>query len=311
MKYIEFTVNTTDQAEELVCDILEGYSNFGVVVLSMQEVIELTQKRANTFDYIDEKLLSGDMGVSLVKAYFDLDKAEEYKSLILQDFERLKQNSAGFLDVGTLKISEREVDGDDWIRVWREHYKPINFGKITVCPRWIECDKNDYIVYIDSNQAFGTGEHETTSMCVEFLEKYVSKDMTVVDVGTGSGILGISAAKLGAKSVTLTDIDPVAVDAAKHNTEINNVDNICKVYNTNLLEGIKIEGDIVVANITADVLKILATNICSYVKEKGIIILSGILNDRKDEVLYTYENLGFKLLDLKSIGEWTCLTMTR
>lgn len=311
MKYKEFTVHTTDEAEELVGDIFWNYSDYGVAVSSLKDVIELTEKRSNTYDYLDDKLLEGVKGVSLVKGYFDIDDAQDKKSHIIEDLETLKLNADGNLSVGSLELIEREVDGDDWIEIWRKHYRPINFGKITVCPKWLECKTDNKVVYIDSNAAFGTGEHETTSMCIDFLEKYLNGNMTVVDVGTGSGILGIAAAKLGANKVILTDIDPVAVSAATHNVEINEVKGCCTVYNTNLLDGVVIEGDMVVANITADVLKILASDVTKYVKVGGVLILSGILNALKQSVVSTYNRFGFTLLEEKTVGEWTALVMKR
>lgn len=309
MKYKEFTVHTTDELEELVSDIFWNYTSYGVAVSSQKDVIELSENRRSTYDYIDDKLFDGVKGVSLVKGYFDLDDFEEKKALITNDLNNLKINAGGIFNVGSLELIEREVDGDDWIEVWRKHYRPIKFGKITVCPKWLERDEDGLTVYIDSNAAFGTGEHETTSSCLYFLENYVKANHTVVDVGTGSGILGISAAKLGANKVVMTDLDEVAVTAARHNVEINEVENVCTVYNSNLLDGIEIQGDIVVANITADVLKVLANDILSYVKRGGVIILSGILKSKKTEVVDVYSALGFSLLEEKTVGEWSALVM--
>ncbi len=311
MEYREFTIHTTDEAEELVSDILWNYSDYGVAVSSVKDVIELTEKRKDTYDYIDEGIFDGQVGVSLVKGYFDVKDADVKKSLIIKDLDTLKNNACGNIDVGSLELIERTVDGDDWIEVWRKHYRPINFGKITICPKWFDFNGDDYVVYIDSNAAFGTGEHETTSMCIRFIEKYICNFETVVDVGTGSGILGIAAAKLGAKKVIMTDVDKVAVAAAIHNVEINNEENKCIVYNTNLLNGIKIKGDLLVANITADVLKILSDDIQSYVDNCGIIILSGILKSRKDEVVNVYKKLDFTLLEENTIGEWSAVVMQK
>ena len=132
----------------------------------------------------------------------------------------------------------------------------------------------------------------------------------MVDVGTGSGILGLCAAKLGAKKVFMTDNDQVAVDAAIHNAEINNVSQICTVVNTDLLTDVEIKGDIVVANITADVLRILGTTIKEYLKENSIVILSGILKSRLTEIIDFYTDLGLKLVDSKVQGEWSAVVMS-
>ena len=310
MKYVEFTVHTTDLGEELVSDILWKYQNYGVAVCSVKDVIELTENRRETFDYIDEGLFDFQEGVSLVKSYYDIDKADDIKRLIMQDFELLKLNAQGNINIGSLELLERVVDGDDWIEIWRKHYRPIHFGKITICPRWLEPNTTNQVVYIDSNAAFGTGEHETTSMCLEYLQNNIKQGQVVVDVGTGSGILGLCAAKLGAKKVFMTDNDQVAVDAAKHNAEINNVSQICTVVNTDLLTDVEIKGDIVVANITADVLKILGTTIKEYLKENSIVILSGILKSRLTEIIDYYTDLGLKLVDSKVQGEWSAVVMS-
>lgn len=311
MEYREFTIHTTDEAEELVADILWNYSEYGVAVSSVKDVIELTEKRKDTYDYIDDGVFNGQVGVSLVKGYFGIKDADVKKSLIINDLDTLKNNACGNVDVGSLELIERTVDGDDWIEVWRKHYRPIKFGKITICPKWFDFKGDEFVVYIDSNAAFGTGEHETTSMCIRFIEKYICNSKIVVDVGTGSGVLGIAAAKLGAAKVIMTDVDKVAVAAATHNVEINNEKNKCIVYNTDLLNGIEIKGDLIVANITADVLKILSADIHSYVDNSGIIILSGILKSRKDEVVNVYRRLGFTLLEENTIGEWSAVVMQK
>lgn len=311
MKYREFTIHTTDEAEELVSDILWNYTDYGVAVSSVKDVIELTERRRQTYDYIEESLLEGNKGVSLVKGYFNIEDCDEKKSLVIKDLETLKSNACGNIDVGSLEFIERTVDGDDWIEVWRKHYRPIKFGKITVCPKWYDYEGDEYVVYIDSNAAFGTGEHETTSMCLRFIEKYLTADDTLVDVGTGSGVLGIAAAKLGAKKVLMTDVDQVAVDASNHNAVLNNVDKVCTVVNTNLLNGVTIEGNVVVANITADVLKVLSRDILNYVKPNGVLIMSGILRDLKEEVVSVYKATGFDLLEDSTVGEWSAVVMKR
>lgn len=309
MKYVEFTVHTTDEAEELVSDVLWNYQEYGVSVSSVKDVIELTEKRRETYDYLEDGLLSGNLGISLVKSYFDVENAHEIKRLVLKDFDTLKLNSAGFINLGTLELVERIIDGDDWIEVWRKHYRPIDFGAITVCPLWVKCEAANNVVYLDSNAAFGTGEHETTAMCIKYLQKYIAANDVVVDCGTGTGILGIAAKKLGAKEVIMTDIDEVAVAAAKHNVEINNESAFYQVFNTNLLTGVEIVGDVVVANITADVLKILSQTIKGYVKKNGLIILSGILKDRLDEVVDHYCKLGFTFLESSVMGEWAAVCL--
>lgn len=309
MEFKEFTIYTTDECEELVSDIFWRYTDYGVAVSSLNDVIELTEKRSSTYDYIDDGLFKQKKGVSLVKAYFDLDSAAIKKAMIINDLEALKHNAPKELNVGTLELTERTVDGDEWIDVWRRHYKPINFGKITVCPAWVDFKADDYTVFIGSNCAFGTGEHETTAMCIRLLEKYVTPHSTVVDVGTGSGILGISAIRLGAEKVVMIDNDVVAVTAAKQNVALNHVTSFAEVLTADEAETVAIKGSIVVANITADVLLSVSDQIFNYVTSGGILILSGILNDRLGEVIKHYEMLNFTFVESISDGEWSALVM--
>lgn len=307
MKYQEITVTTTCEAEDLVADLFWKYTDYGVAISCVKDVIELTEAKVKNYDYLDNSLLKGDCSVSLVKGFFPIDKADELYKCLLKDLQGLKENGGEYINFGTLEVIKRIVDGDDWIEVWRKHYRPIPFGKITVCPEWIKYEGDGEVVYIDSNMAFGTGEHETTAMCVKLIEKYIKPSDTVIDVGTGSGILGLAAAKLGAKSVIMTDIDPVAVEAANRNAKLNKVDGVCKATLTNLLDGIVGAGDIVVANITAEVLAFLVKDIRSYVKEGGVVILSGILNDRLEKVIKAYEKTGLKTKETLTDGEWSAV----
>lgn len=307
MKYQEITVTTTCEAEDLVADLFWKYTDYGVAISCVKDVIELTEAKVKNYDYLDNSLLKGDCSVSLVKGFFPIDKADELYKCLLKDLQGLKENGGEYINFGTLEVVKRIVDGDDWIEVWRKHYRPIPFGKITVCPEWIKYEGDGEVVYIDSNMAFGTGEHETTAMCVKLIEKYIKPSDTVIDVGTGSGILGLAAAKLGAKSVIMTDIDPVAVEAANRNAKLNKVDGVCKATLTNLLDGIVGAGDIVVANITAEVLAFLVKDIRSYVKEGGVVILSGILNDRLEKVVNAYEEAGLKTKETLTDGEWSAV----
>ena len=314
MNYVELTVYTTHEAEELISSKLWEYTEYGVSVCDDNDVLELINKRRNTWDYLDDSVTeSVGEGVAIVKAYFDLDDADEKISSAIKDFYQMQDNAKGFLNFGTLETAKRIVDGDDWIEIWRKHYRPMNIGKIVVCPEWVEYNKKDgdIVVKIDSNMAFGTGEHETTAMCIEFLSKYVSNDHTVIDVGTGSGILGISAILLGAKRAVMTDIDDVAVKTAIHNAKLNGVYDSCLITLDNLVSGSDAVGDIVVANITADILCLLSKTIEKHVKKGTLLILSGILREKADLVVETYLPLGYKIVNSESKGEWVALVMER
>jgi ribosomal protein L11 methyltransferase len=223
------------------------------------------------------------------------------------------QNAAGAVDLGSLEDTVRVVDGDAWLEVWKEHFRPIHLGRIVVVPEWIKYapKAEEKVVLLDSNMAFGTGEHETTSMCVELLQDYLTPDSVCIDVGCGSGILGISAVKLGAKHAYLTDIDPVAVDSANHNGALNGVAEKITVSHSNLLDENHVTGDVILANITAEVLVLLSPSIPKYLKEGGVVILSGIIHDRLAAVKEAFALQGLKVEKERCKGEWHALVLRR
>lgn len=314
MKFTELTVSTTTEAQELVADIMWNYTNYGVAISDVKDVVELINDRKSTWDYIDDAVLKElNDNVTLVKAYVPVDITDETVKKINDDLETLKKNCEGNIAVGSLETVKRIVDGDDWIEIWRKHYRPIELGNVLICPAWIkqEPKEGQISVIIDSNMAFGTGEHETTSMVLSLMQDYVKNAETVIDVGTGSGILGIAAAKLGAKKVFMTDIDYVAVKSAAHNCEINGVSDKCEVCLNNLLDDKNVFGDLVLANITADVLLILAEELPQRVKGGGTLIMSGIIKSRVDEVIKKYTSIGFTLEKRRDEGEWIALVMKK
>ena len=307
-KFIELTVSTTHLGGELVSDALWNYTDLGVVISDIEDVIELA-KTGRAWDYADESVFKQDKTV-LVKCYFPIETAKETLKAVERELAQLKNNE--FVDFGTLETVKREIDGDLWREQWKEHFKPIPISKIVIIPEWIKYQIKDgeIPVYLDSNMAFGTGEHETTSMCVAFLDKYVKQSDTVLDVGCGSGILGICASKLGAKNVIMTDIDECAVTATEHNMRLNQISN-GKVMLKNLLDDNSVQGEVIVCNIMAEVLIAFAPYIGSNLKKKGIIILSGILVERLSAVKEAYEKAGFTFLEEKIKGEWSALVMQR
>lgn len=314
MNYVELTVYTTHEGEELISSKLWEYTSYGVSVCDECDVLELINERRNTWDYLEDGVTDViGSGVTMVKAYFDVESAQDKINSVIRDFSVMAENSKGFINFGSLETVKRIVDGDDWIDVWRKHYRPIKIGKIIVCPEWIDFDnkENNLIVKIDSNMAFGTGEHETTSMCIELLSTYVKPDLTVIDVGTGSGILGISSVLLGAKSAIMTDIDEVAVKTATKNVRLNNVEDKCSVIYDDLTSGVRAVCDIVVANITADVLCNLSKSIQKHVKTGTILILSGILREKAELVSEVYLSLGYKMINSLSKGEWVAFALEK
>ena len=308
MQFIELTVTTTTEAEELVADIFWNYTEHGVAISSVDDCIKLLNSDI-VYDYYDEGILNGVKGTSLVKGYFAIDDADKRIVSVREDLDALKNNCPFCL--GTLETVKREVSGDDWIEIWKKHFKPIKIGNVVICPEWIKYDGDEITVKINSNLAFGTGEHETTSMVVSAMQNLNLKNAKVIDVGTGSGILGIVASKLGAKKVVMTEIDPVACEVAKGNAILNGESQNCQILCQGDLEKINETFDICVANITAEVLTFLSSSIAKLIIKNGHLVMSGLLNDREEKVEKLFINLGFKTLSKTSVGEWTCITMQK
>ena len=271
------------------------------------DIVALQSDKRTFWDYMDDDVArpSGDV---LVKCFLPLDIADENIRSIIGDIEELKERSA--FPLGTLETARREVDGDDWIDIWKKHFRPLHIGeKVVVCPEWIEYapKEGEAVVRLDSNMAFGTGEHETTAMCLELLQQYLRPGDTVVDVGCGSGILGIAALLMGAGFAYMTDIDYVAVQSATHNAALNGVDGRAKIALSDLLEDADVRGQVMTANITADILCRLAGSIPKNLCPGGALILSGIIAPKLAQVIAAYEGVGLHLVKQLQRGEWYAL----
>ena len=314
MKYIELTVHTTTEASEIVSDIMWNYTDYGVTICDRNDIIALQNAKDSTYwDYMDEELTENRPSDVLVKCYVAEDVADGVISSILFDIKNAQTLSGGAIAFGTLEDTKRRVDGDDWIDVWKKHFRPIPLGKIVVVPEWIayEPKADEHIVLLDSNMAFGTGEHETTSMCVEWLQRFITPETVCIDVGCGSGILGISALKLGAAKAYLTDIDPIAVESSLHNCKLNGVAERAVVAHSNLLDDTDIQADLMVANITGEILKMLAPSIPKNLKPDGVLVLSGIIESRLEMVKVAYAEVGMTVVNERRKGEWYSLVLTR
>ncbi len=312
MQYVELTVHTTHEASELVADVMWQYTEGGVAVSDAGDVVALLRGEAGVYwDYLDEELRTPRTDV-LVKCFLHPDAADAAISSIRAQL--LEMQARGGMNFGSLEETRRIIDGDDWIDVWKKHFRPLHIGaRVVIVPEWIgySQEADEAVVTLDSNMAFGTGEHETTRMCLEALQEAVKEGDAVIDVGCGSGILGIAAAKLGAKICYLTDIDPVAVESATHNALRNGVSQKCIVAHSDLLEQSDVRGDVVLANITAEVLVRLAPSIPKNLKEGGTLILSGIIADRLSLVKEAFEAQGLSLRQERVTGEWYALVYTR
>lgn len=304
-EWIEVTIVTSSEAVEAVCGILYNTDVQGVAIEDPDD-IEFKKKNPGDWDYFDKTLLDVKDG-AIIKAYYKEDeKLKDYMDYIQESFDAI---SSYGIDKGKGIITAVKVNEEDWENNWKKYYKPAKVGeKIVVKPVWEEYSpKNDDIVVIlDPGMAFGTGTHETTRMCIKALEKYVKNDSIVFDIGTGSGILAIAAAKLGAENVTGVDFDPVAVDSAIKNVGYNELKNV-EILQGNLIDVVHGKADIVVANIIADVILTLADDVKKCLNKGGYFISSGILKDRKDEVAEKISESGFEIVEINEDGEWAAV----
>jgi ribosomal protein L11 methyltransferase len=308
MKWLEITIKTTTEAVEAVTSILYEQGVGGVAIEDPKDFL-FEKQDALAWDYVDEDLYkkSGYEGV-IIKAYLSEEKnviasIEE----ITQKMGMLKEYG---INIGEGSVSLIEVDENDWAHSWKAYYKPAKIGeKIVVKPTWEEYEKSegDIVIELDPGMAFGTGTHETTSMCIVELEKYVKPSSVVFDIGCGSGILSIAAAKLGSQKVIGVDLDEVAVKVSKENVEENNVSDIVEIKYGNLMDVVSDKADIVVANIMADIIKILAKDVKDSLKEDGVFISSGIILDKIEEVKSSLVEDGFEIIDVRTQGEWSAI----
>ena len=289
MKWNRFTVKTKTEAEDIVISTLAEVGIEGVEIQDKQPLTE--EDKAQMFvDIMPEG--PADDGVAYLNFYLEEDADKE---AILKDVREALDDLKNFMDIGEATIEESQTEDKDWINNWKQYFHQFYVDDILIVPSWEEVkaeDKDKMILHIDPGTAFGTGMHETTQLVIRQLKKYVTPDTEMLDVGTGSGILGIVALKLGAKHVLGTDLDPCAVPAVAENKEANQiVDETFDMVIGNIIDDKAIQDqagyekyDIVTANILADVLIPLTPVIVNQMKKGAYYITSGIL-DVKEEVV--------------------------
>lgn len=304
--WIEVRVITKSEALEPVSGIFYSLDCKGVAIEDPEDILGREQG-ALTWDFADINVLEHKGKVAVVKAYFaEEDNIEEILGYVNEKLVELKEMG---IDLGEAKVEHEKMYEEDWANTWKQYYKPSKVGeKIVVKPIWEEYEEKEgeLVVNLDPGMAFGTGTHETTRMCIQALEKYVKEESTVFDVGCGSGILAIAAAKLGAKLAVGVDLDPVAVESSIENVGYNNLNNI-EILHGNLVEVIDGKADIVVANILAEIICILTDDVKRVMKDGGVFITSGIIHDRVDMVCEKLEATGFEVIEKNRDGEWNCI----
>ena len=304
--WIEVRVITKSEALEPVSGIFYSLDCKGVAIEDPEDILGREQGPL-TWDFADINVLEHKGKVAVVKAYFaEEDNIEDILGYVNEQLVELKEMG---IDLGEAKVEHEKMYEEDWANTWKQYYKPSKVGeKIVVKPIWEEYEEKEgeLVVNLDPGMAFGTGTHETTRMCIQALEKYVKEESTVFDVGCGSGILAIAAAKLGAKLAVGVDLDPVAVESSIENVGYNNLNNI-EILHGNLVEVIDGKSDIVVANILAEIICILTDDVKRVMKDGGVFITSGIIHDRVDMVCEKLEATGFEVIEKNRDGEWNCI----
>lgn len=307
MKWSELSIHTTNEAVEAVSNILHEAGASGVVI---EDSDELGREREDLFGEI-YSLNPDDFPVDgvRVKAYL----AET--SFLLETVEEIKlaiNNLTNFdIDLGHNIVSVQEVDEEDWATAWKKYYHPVKISnRFTIVPTWEDYERvntDELIIELDPGMAFGTGTHPTTVMCLQALEKTVQTDSSVIDVGTGSGVLSIGAAKLGASKIHALDLDEVAVRSAIENIALNKVDHIVRVTHGNLLDNVDEQADIVVANILAEIIMTFTDDAFTIVKEGGLFITSGIIATKKDDVRESLQHAGFEIEEVMMMEDWVTI----
>lgn len=311
MKWSELSIHTKNEAVEAISNILHEAGASGVVI---EDSAEYTKPREDQFGEI-YALNEDDFpkaGV-IVKAY--LSESSFLKETV-EDIKAAITNLTNFnIDIGDNVVSIVEVNEEDWATAWKQYYHPVKISeRFTIVPTWEDytpVSTDELIIELDPGMAFGTGTHPTTVMCLQGLEKVVKQGDTVVDIGTGSGVLSIGAAMLGAKSVHALDLDEVAVRSAKENVELNKVSDIVSVFHGNLLDTVKEPADVVVANILAEIILSFTNDAFTIVKPGGLYVTSGIIGAKRDDVKAALEASGFVIEEVLMMEDWVAIIARR
>ncbi|MFD1705457.1 50S ribosomal protein L11 methyltransferase [Siminovitchia sediminis] len=310
MNWKEMSILTTNEAVEPISFILHEAKVGG---LAIEDRADFLRDRDHPFGEIYE-LDPNDFpeeGV-VIKAY--LPETNGLMETLASIQEKIKQLADFQIDIGKAQITITDVKEEDWATAWKKYYHPVKISeRFTVVPTWEEYHpaENELVIELDPGMAFGTGTHPTTVMCIQALEKTVRPGDTVIDVGTGSGVLSIAAALLGAKSVKALDLDSVAVEAARQNISLNQADDVITVEQNDLLQGITTKADVVVANILAEVIISFSGDASNVVKKNGFFITSGIIEKKADEVKKALQQAGFRVEEMIRISDWVALISRR
>ena len=313
MKWNQFRLKTTTQAEDIVSSML---MDLGIQGVQIEDKVPLTKedKEQMFVDILPD--IPADDGTAYLTFYLD---EEEDKGTILLNIRKELDKMRAYLDVGACMIEESQTEDVDWVNNWKQYFHQFYIDDILVIPSWEKVEEKDsdkLVIHIDPGTAFGTGMHETTQLCIRQLKKYVKDDTMILDVGCGSGILGMLALKFGARYSVGTDLDPCAIDATHENMEVNGIrKDQYEVMIGNIIDDKAVQDkagygkyDIVAANILADVLVPLTPVIVNQMKPGGIYITSGIIEDKEETVAQAVKAAGLEVLEVNHQGEWVSVT---
>ena len=309
MKWNKFRLKTTTAAEDIVSSIL---SDLGIEGVEIEDKVPLTQKEKEQMfvDILPETI--PDDGTAFINFY--LEEGEDKDAVLAKVLEELA-GMREFVDLGPCTIEESQTEDVDWVNNWKQYFHQFYIDDILVIPSWENVkpeDSDKMVIHIDPGTAFGTGMHETTQLCIRALKKYVTSETEILDVGCGSGILGMLALKFGAKHSLGTDLDPCAIDATHENMEVNGIrKDQYEVMIGNIIDDKAVQDavgyekyDIVAANILADVLVPLTPVIIHQMKPGAVYITSGIIEDKENVVVEAVKAAGLELLEVNHQGEW-------
>lgn len=309
MKWKQFRLKTTTQAEDIVSSML---ADLGIEGVQIEDKIPLTEqdKEQMFVDILPD--IPDDDGTAYLTFYLD---EEEDVAPVLMNVRKELEAMRAFLDVGECTIEESETEDVDWVNNWKQYFHQFYIDDILVIPSWENVkpeDSDKMVIHIDPGTAFGTGMHETTQLCIRALKKYVTPETEILDVGCGSGILGMLALKFGAKHSLGTDLDPCAIDATHENMEVNGIrKDQYEVMIGNIIDDKAVQDavgyekyDIVAANILADVLVPLTPVIIHQMKPGAVYITSGIIEDKENVVVEAVKAAGLEVLEVNHQGEW-------
>jgi len=319
MKYLEMTIEIDGNGVEPMLALLDTVGIDDAEVIDPKDAEEImADKETYEWDYVDEKVSENLGARPLIKLYHELgtdSENNEFEALIRRTAEKLQEDAKSGMygagaSFGEIKITCDCKDDSLWKDKWKEYFKPTHItDRIVVKPTWekYEGEPNEILIEIDPGMAFGTGTHETTSMCMKAMEKYMKAGMKVLDAGCGSGILSIAAAKLGAGDVLGVDIDEEAVRVSKENFELNRTGDVCRAEAGDVTKGVDYTADLIVANLMAELLCMISKGIAAHLDEGGVFISSGILTEKEEMIRKAYDEAGFSITEVMYDGEWCCV----